>query len=160
MCFLHHGRILNKKNYEKNYTWFIRVIFRKRESINLKGKSRKTGWISTDRHNEASLQRTIPASIKSSTKDLSQDKSWDEKRYTTRVIYTQWLIKTDNIRISRVSSLEAFSCYPTSGSVAALFPRTTAFTGYSPQRFLSYWVAVLSEYQRYSRIKLTCLATV
>ena len=46
--------------------------------------------------------------------------------------------KQDSIRVSRVSSLEAFSCYPTSGSVAALFPRTTAFTGYSPQRFLSY----------------------
>ena len=126
----------------------------------LKGKSRKTGWISTDRHNEASLLRTIPASIKSSTKDFGQFKSWDEKRYTTRVIYTQWYEKTDSIRISRVSSLEAFSCYPTSGSVAALFPRTTAFTGYSPQRFLSYWVAVLSECKRKSRIKLTCLATV
>ena len=175
---MHSKGLFDVKNYNNLYNFFKCIVvwfFTKYLNVKLLqcagvywrswkifkgGKSRKTGWISTDRRNEASLQRTIPASIKSSTKDLSQDKSWDEKWYTTRVIYTQWLIKTDSIRISRVSSLEAFSCYPTSGSVAALFPRTTAFTGYSPQRFLSYWVAVLSECKRNSRIKLTCLATV
>ncbi len=125
------------------------------------GKSRNTGWISIDRQNEPSLQLTIPGSFKSSTKDLKKCNEWEEKRYTEKtVIYTQLRAKLYSIRISRVSSLEAFSCYPTHGSVAALSSRTTAFTGYAPQRFLSYWVAVLSECVRYSRIKLTCLATV
>ena len=35
-------------------------------------------------------------------------------------------------------SLEAFSCYPTHVSVAALSVQTTALTNYVNQRFLSY----------------------
>ena len=81
---------------------------------------------------------TIPASYKSSTKDLKSQKNHEENRYTRRLFIHRFLKAQLNIRTSRVSSLEAFSYYPTSGSFAALSSRATAFTGYSPQRFLSY----------------------
>ena len=159
------------KKFQKNFPSFLKFFqkmwqkqtywVRIDDILILSGKSRNTGWISIDRQNEPSLQLTIPGSFKSSTKDLKKWNEWEEKRFTQRrVIYTQLRSQLYSIRFSRVSSLEAFSCYPTHGSVAALSSRTTAFTGYAPQRFLSYWVAVLSECVRYSRIKLTCLATV
>ena len=126
-----------------------------------RGKSVKAGWISTDRHKRGdSTTYNTCFKFKSSTKDLKNTLGNDEG-----LVYYKSYLNTNpkwtfRIRISRVSSLEAFSCYPTCGSFAALSSRATAFTGYSPQRFLSYWVAVLSRWIRYSRIKLTCLATV
>lgn len=126
------------------------------ENANL-GRRVKSQPIVTDK---ATLRLTILASFKSSTKDLRSERLWDEKRYTTRVICTQQPKQINIIRNSRVSSLEAFSYYPTHGSFATLSSRTMAFTGYASQRFLSYWVAILAEWQRNSRIKLTCLATV
>ena len=93
---------------------------------------------------EPTLTRTIPASFKSSTKDLKMRTTQDEDWYTHKSYLNTMWFTTIIICTSRVSSLEAFSYYPTSGSFAALSSRATAFTGYSPQRFLSYWVAVLS----------------
>jgi hypothetical protein len=58
------------------------------------------------------------------------------------------------------SDLEAFSHYPTDGSVAALSYQTTALTNYPNELFLSYLVRLLSEHQVISRVKLTCLTTV
>ena len=124
-------------------------------------KSRKSGWISMDRHKRGdSTTYNTCFKFKSSTKDLKNTSGNDEG-----LVYYKSYLNTNpkwtfRICISRVSSLEAFSCYPTCGSFAALSSRATAFTGYTSQRFLSYWVAILSRYIRYSRIKLTCLATV
>ena len=64
------------------------------------------------------------------------------------------------VRTSRVSSLEAFSCYPTHGSFSAMTCRSTEFTGHVSQWFLSYWIDLLLARWCNSRIKLTCLATV
>ena len=47
---------------------------------------------------------------------------------------------------SRASSLEAFSCTPTHGSFSAMTYRSTEVTGHVIQRFLSYWVGLLSEW--------------
>ena len=58
------------------------------------------------------------------------------------------------------SDLEAFSHNPTHGSVTALAVQLTVFTNYVIQRFLSYWIELLSQYYFISRVKLTCLTTV
>ena len=44
----------------------------------------------------------------------------------------------DNKRVSTVSSLEAFSCYPTDGNFTAMACRPTVFIGHLSQWFLSY----------------------
>ena len=58
------------------------------------------------------------------------------------------------------SDLEAFSHNPTHDSFAALPAQATAITKYVNQRFLSYWVGLLSQQRFISRVKLTCLTTV
>jgi hypothetical protein len=58
------------------------------------------------------------------------------------------------------SDLEAFSHNPTHDSFAALPVQATAITNYVNQRFLSYWVGLLSRQRFISRVKLTCLTTV
>ena len=58
------------------------------------------------------------------------------------------------------SDLEAFSHNPTDGSFAPLAFQLNAFTNYLNQRFLSYWVGLLSVQRVISRVKLTCLTTV
>ena len=154
--------ILPKKIKKKKTMQKFCKVFRKAVTFRLFliAHRRNKGWISADRTTKRTLQLTIPVSRKSSTKDVKSNLCirWKSVYYKS---YLKPIHKsTFGIRISRVSSLEAFSCYPTCGSFAALSFRTTAFTGYMPQRFLSYWVAVLSRYIRNSRIKLTCLATV
>jgi len=44
----------------------------------------------------------------------------------------------DNKRVSTVSSLEAFNCYPTDGNFTAMACRPTVFIGHLSQWFLSY----------------------
>ena len=61
---------------------------------------------------------------------------------------------------SRASGLEAFSHNPTDGSSAPIASQPSANTNYLNQRFLSYWVELLSRRPVISRVKLTCLTTV
>ena len=52
--------------------------------------------------------------------------------------------------VSMDSGLEAFSRYPTHGSFSALSCRSTEFTNYANQRFLSYWIGLLSRRHSWS----------
>ena len=64
-------------------------------------------------------------------------------------------------RISSMDSgLEAFSRNPTHGSFSALTFPSTELTNDVNQRFLSYWIGLLSRQLIISRVKLTCLTTV
>ena len=58
------------------------------------------------------------------------------------------LMKTEGKHISPLSSmdsgLEAFSRNPTHGSFSALTFQSTEVTNYVNQRFLSYWIGLLS----------------
>jgi hypothetical protein len=63
-------------------------------------------------------------------------------------------------RVSSLDSdLEAFSHNPAHGSFAPLAFQPSAMTNCVNQRFLSYWVELLSRHV-ISRVKLTCLTTV
>ena len=106
------------------------------------------GWTSGDRCNKATL---TPHSTWFDTKSSTNDSTWPKsnravhiasdacKSYARGRIGTSTDERPNNItRASRVSSLEAFSYYPTHGSFGAMVFRPTPFTGRARPWFLSY----------------------
>ena len=137
-----------------------------------------------DRGTEATLTRTVPGSIvKSYTKDLSlpvcgtfvsassalglfrvrESLQWYGLGLLKSLygrLYTVVGKAATSLLSSMDSGLEAFSRNPTHGSFSALTFPSTEMTNYVNQRFLSYWIGLLSQRHFISRVKLTCLTTV
>ena len=120
-----------------------------------------------DRGTEATLTRTVPGSIvKSYTKDLSlpvcctfvsassaaglfrQREPLQWYGLGLLLVYTDACTRLGKAATSLLSSmdsgLEAFSRNPTHGSFSALTFPSTEMTNYVNQRFLSYWIGLLS----------------
>ena len=109
------------------------------------------GLISADRGSKATLLLTIPGFIAKSYASVSKrfhltntihavpiQHVCRTRTHTTNHKSYSPLNRTTHILYSTDSNLEAFSCYLTYDSIAALRARATATTNYMAQWFLSY----------------------
>ena len=158
-------RSATKRGYECVCVWCprrARCASRWRGVLRLGDKPGDRGCVSVSRRTSLLLHLQHPFSSKSSTIGLRPDDGVEllscvlqGLRLSVRVYRPGKVVD-----VSLDSGLEAFSRYPAHGSFAALPFQATAFTNYANQRFLSYWVGLLSQRRVISRVKLTCLTTV